>query len=279
MSTTRTFALAAVIAMGTAAPAFADWDRLGAVTVTGRETTRAYTSFGGPVEKLYLNADRNVYCRSVNVRFSNGRVRNVFSGTLRQGAGRVIDLPGNQRTVQRIDFRCRALARRSAQIMVSAEIGSYRETWRRHPNFLRQWAKQFNWGDDRDDRREDRADRREDREDRRDDRNDRRDNDQWVRLGAERFDGRESESTFAGFRGQGLTAIALQATDDDARCTTVRVTFANGQSRSVNFGERMTEDRMYRIDLPGDERNVTRVDLTCRPIGDNDVTVIIYGLT
>jgi hypothetical protein len=276
MNRTRVFALAAMMAVGIAAPASADWDRLGTVNISGRETARVYGSFGGPVERLYFDADRSdVYCRSIRVTFANGRVRNVFSGRLSDRNPRIVDLPGYQRSVRRIDLRCRALQRRSAQIQISADIGSYRETWRRNPNFERLWGAVFNWDNDRNDRND--RDGRRDR-DGRNDRND-RDNDQWVRLGSERFDGRETETTFAGFRGRGLEAIGIQAVDDDARCRSVRVHFANGGSRNVSFGERMDEDRIYRVDLPGDERNVTRVDLDCRPVGDDDVTLNIYGIS
>lgn len=279
MKKTRVMALAAVIVASTAVPALADWDRIGSVNISpGRERSSVYGSFGGPIERLHLNADRSsVYCRSVRVTFTNGRTRNVFSGRLDEDNPRMIDLPGYQRSVRRIDFRCRALERRTAQIQISADIGNYRETWRRNPNFQRLWSGLFNWDDDRDrNGRNDRNDR-----DGRNDRGDNNDRIQWVRLGSERFTGRERETTFAGVRGRGLTAIGLQPADDDARCTSVRVHFANGRSREVgvDWGDRLSEDRMYRVDLPGDERNVERIDMVCRSIGDRDVTINIFGLT
>lgn len=263
MKMKRIFALGVLIVAGTAVPAFADWDRIGSVNVSpGRDRTTVYGSFGGPIERLHLNADRSdVYCRSIYVRFTNGRTRNVFSGRLDKDNPRVIDLPGYQRSVRRIDFRCRALERRTAQIRISADIGSYRETWRRHPNFERLWSRLFNWDDNRYGNRNDR--------------------DGWVRLGSERFTGREREIAFAGVRGRGLTAIGLRPSDDDARCSTVRVHFANGRSRDVgvDWGDRLEEDRLYRVDLPGDERNVERIEMVCRAIGDRDVTINIFGLT
>jgi hypothetical protein len=265
MKTGNIFALGALIVAGTAVPALADWDRLGSVNVSpGRQGTAVYRSFGGPIERLNLNADRSsVYCRSVRVTFANRRSRNVFSGRLDKDRSRTIDLPGNQRSVRRIDFKCRALERRTAQIHIAADIGRYRETWRRHPNFERTWSRLFNWGNDRN------VD------------NNRSRGNEWVRLGSERFTGRDRETTFAGVRGRGLTAIGLRPTDDDARCSMVRVTFANGRSRElgVDWGDRLTEDRMYRVDLPGDERNVERIDMVCRAIGDRDVTIQIFGLT
>lgn len=275
MKTFSVMTLAAVAAVGAAAPAYADFNRLATISVSpAREETRIHSSFGGPVEALQLTAERSdISCRSVRVTFANGRVRNVFSGRLEEGDAETIDLPGYQRNVRRIDFRCRALDRRSARLEVAVDVGQYRETWRRNPNFMRLWSRVFNWDDndryagrDRDDR--DRGDR--DRDNRRD---------EWVRLGSERFEGRERAATFTGFRGRQLEALGLQPVDDDARCSMLRVHFANGQSRDIRIGERLNKDRIYRVDLPGDERNVRELELVCRPAGDDDVTVNIYGIT
>jgi hypothetical protein len=253
---------AATLAIGGAAPAFAAWDNLGNVQVgPGQDHDRIYDRFGGPVERLRLDADgSDIQCRSVRVTFGNGRTRNVFSGRLNDTRPRIVDLPGEERNIKRIDFRCRALERRTARIQVAADIGRYRETWRRSPDWTRMWSRLFPWANDRTPA----ADHR------------------WVRLGSERFTGRnDRETTLAGFRGRELTAIGLQPVDDDARCRRVRVTFANGRTRNLDIdnSDRMREDRIHRIDLPGNERNVRRVDLTCSAIGDRDVTVNIYGLT
>lgn len=85
--------------------------------------------------------------------------------------------------------------------------------------------------------------------------------------------------TFAGFRGRDLEAIGLQPADDDARCSSVRVHFANGRSRDIRLSDLLREDRIYRGDLPGEERNVRQLELVGSPVGDADVTVNIYGMT
>jgi len=253
--------IAAAAVIGTAAPASAAWDRIGTVQVSpGRDQDRVYGSFGGPIERLQLDADySDVYCRSVRVTFANGQRRNVFSGRLNDRIPKVVDLPGSQRNVRRIDFRCRALERRTAQIQIAADIGQYRETWRQSPDWDRLWARLFPWAND--------PRQPSDRD--------------WVRLGSERFEGRrDSETTFVGFRGRQLTAIGIQPVDDDARCSSIRVRFNNGRTREIgaDWGDLLREDRMYRFDLPGAERNVQRVDMNCRPVGDRDVRVNIYGL-
>jgi hypothetical protein len=254
--------LASVAIAGTAVPASAAWDRLGTIQVSpGRDQDRVYRSFGGPIERLQLDADySDVHCRSVRVTFANGRQRNVFTGRLNDRVPRIVDLPGEQRNVRRIDFRCRSLDRRTAQIQIAADIGQYRETWRRSPDWDRLWARLFPWANDRP--------AASDRD--------------WVRLGSERFEGRrDRETVFAGFGGRRLSAIGVQPVDDDARCSSIRVRFANGRTReiSTDWGDRLSEDRIYRFDLPGTERNVQRVQMVCRPIGDRDVTLNIYGLT
>jgi hypothetical protein len=272
---TRIFVLVAGLAAVSATPAFADWDRLGSVQVSpGRDVNRVYGSFGGPIEKLYLDADQtNVYCRSVTLKFANGRTRNVFTGTLREDQGRTIDLPGRERNVRSITFRCRSLARRSGRIQISADIGEYRDTWRRHPSFERLWGNLFNWDDD------DRGDRRgRDDRDARDDRP-RGDDADWVRFGSETFSGRDRETTTPGSSGRNVSAIGLRPTDDDAQCTSLRVHFGNGNTRDIPINATIREDRMHRIDLPGAARNIEEMELICRPIGDDEVTIDIYGLS
>ncbi len=253
----------AAAAVGTAAPAFAAWDRLGTIQVSpGRDQDRVYGSFGGPVERLLLDADySDVHCRQVRVTFANGQRRNVFSGRLNDRVPKVVDLPGAQRNIRRIDFRCRALERRTAQIQISADIGQYRETWRRSPDWDRLWARLFPWANDRPGNVGGR---------------------EWVRLGRERFEGRlDRETVVAGFQGRQVTAIGIQPVDDDARCSRIRVQFGNGQTREIgaDWGDRLREDRIYRFDLPGAERNVERIDMVCAAIGDRDVTLNIYGMS
>src|SRR6185436_7228800 len=96
---------ATVLSLTAIVPAQAAWDQLGSVRIDPvRENVRVYQRFGGPVEKLWLAADDgDAYCRSVRVTFGNGQTRNVFTGLLREGRGRTIDLPGFQRNIRRID--------------------------------------------------------------------------------------------------------------------------------------------------------------------------------
>jgi hypothetical protein len=203
-----------------------------------------------------LNSD--VYCRSIQVTFGNGRTRRVFSGTLNENQRRVVDLPGYQRNVRRIDFRCRALDRRTARIQIAADIGRYRQAWRDSPDFLSYWANLFDWDDDRSGNVGGR---------------------EWARLGNERFTGRERESTSTYFTGGDLVALGLQPVDDDANCSSMRVYFGNGRVRNIRLSGRLREDRLRRVDLPGQERDVTRVELVCQPAYESSVTVSLFGLS
>ena len=104
--------------------------------------------------------------------------------------------------------------------------------------------------------------------------------DTMVPLGTERFSQRvDREMVFTGLRGENLTAIALMPIDGDARCTRVEARFANGTSRvlDVNRGDVLQNNRMYRIDLPGNQRDVRDLSLTCRALRDQDVTIRIFG--
>jgi hypothetical protein len=150
---------------------------------------------------------------------------------LREGRRRFIDLPGDERHIRRLDFRCGTGYGPGAIITIAADIA-------------------------------------------------RDDSGGWVSLGSERFSGRiDRETRFTGVRGRSVSAIGLRAVDDDARCARVIAHFANGRSREINvdWGDRLIEDRFYRFDLPGRERNIERIDMTCRAVGDRDVTIRLYA--
>ncbi len=279
-------ALAAVAFVALAAPAHAAWYNVGSVEFDrGGDHERQYGNFGGPVERLRLTAWGNdVQCRSVTATFGNGNTRQVFDGGIREGATVTIDLPGRQREVRRLDFRCRSDGRRPARINVSVDLGGYENIWRRNPS----WGWIFNPG-----------------------------NpgplppgtgspvpyppgpgagnyppprpggypppgvfDGWVRLGVESFEGRrDRETTTTGWAGRKVDQIALRAVNGDAQCRRVFVTFGNGKTRDLDIGNRgvLRQGDFRRIDLPGGTRNVTQLQLACRPVGDRQVFIESYA--
>ncbi len=101
----------------------------------------------------------------------------------------------------------------------------------------------------------------------------------WVRFGTTRFGRRtEVEQIFNRFSGP-VSRIGIRPLDDDARCTRIIATFANGRTRDLPFGRGLLEeDRLYTVDLPGNQRNVRRLALVCRAVGARDVTLAIYGI-
>jgi hypothetical protein len=282
MRSSHVLALAALLTATAAAPALADWDHLGDVTITRGADQSAYARFGGRVEALYLTArDTDVACRNVTVNFGDGERANVFSGRLDRGRGRAIDLPGRQRLIRRIDFDCRPDRGPAATVDISAEIGNYRDEWRRSPDWAGLWSRQFAWANERGpvafaDRNGDgypdnpRGFRERER--------DRRDDGDWIRLGTEAFEGRRDvESSFAGFRGRDLDTIGLRPLNDDARCRRVTATFRNGQTRDLGGADFLRQDRVTRIDIPGRNRNVMSVNLACRAENGRQVTIEILG--
>jgi hypothetical protein len=260
--------LAAVVLGAISTPTLAAWDTIGTVDFDrGGDKARAYTNFGGPVERLSLAVTSNdVECRRVTATFDNGKTRKVFEGWIRRGTIATIDLPGAERTVRRLDFDCAALGRREARITIGAELGRYRDVWTRNPA----WANFFprppqgpgpGWGPGRPGRPGD-------------------DVDGWVRLGRESFEGRrDREAVFTGWAGRNVDAIALRAANGDAQCTRVRVTFGNGRTRDLDIGNRgvLRMGDFRRIDLPGRERNIRSLDMRCRPVGDRQVTIQAFA--
>ncbi len=266
----RLGALAAVAFVAMAAPANAAWFNIGSVEFDrGGDHERQYTRFGGPLERVRLTALGNdVQCRKVTATFSNGKTREIFSGGIREGSTAVVDLPGREREVRRLDFRCRADGRRVARIEIGADLGRYSDVWRRDPS----WGWIFRPG-----------------------------NPGplppgvgspvpppsyapvpagWVRLGAERFEGRgDRETTTTGWAGRKVDQIALRALSGDAQCRRVYVTFRNGKTRELDVGNRgvLRQGEFRRLDLPGGERNVVQLQLACRPVGDRSVTIESYA--
>ncbi|MHB1205657.1 MAG: hypothetical protein ACYCZX_08835 [Rhodospirillaceae bacterium] len=261
--------ITAVAALSVSAPAMAAWDRLGSVEFSNRmDHETEYGTFGGSIEKLALEArDRPVECREVRATFGNGQTKRIFRGRLPVGRSVTIDMPGEQRTVKRIDFNCRSNSRRAATVDISADIGRYRAEWRASPDWDRMWSKMFAWAhDDRNDRRAS---------------YDRRESTGWMTLGTETFEGRrDRETTLAGFKGRQVERIGLRPTNDAARCGAMNVTFANGRSTrlNVNNGEVLPEDRIFQVDLPGDDRNVMKIDLSCRAEHGRRVTVDVMAI-
>ena len=262
-------ALAAILFTGVAAPAFAQqqqWDRIGSVNFDFRgDRETEYGNFGGSVEALALRArDATVNCRNVSATFGNGQVRTVFEGTLPRGQDVTIDLPGGERTIRRLDFNCRAMARRGATVDISADVGRYQAEWRRSPDWATVWSRMFNWPAevaDNFDRGPGRGAPA-----------------GWRNLGMASFEGaNDRETTLPGWRGRELETIGLRPVNDDARCRSVTVTFANGRTQTLLYGARLPEDRIHQIDLPGTERNITRVDMNCRSEHGQQVSIQVLG--
>jgi hypothetical protein len=95
----------------------------------------------------------------------------------------------------------------------------------------------------------------------------------WVALGRQTFHGRgDTDSAFAGWEGRSVEKIGLKPINDDARCSRVRVDFANGSSTTLNVG-RLDQGRFQSFDLPGNNRNVVSLKMACRAVNRNNVTI------
>ncbi len=263
MKRTKILAAAALMTAGLATtPAMADFVRLGSVDVgyrTDRDTT--YSRFGGGMEGLRLTADRsNIFCRNIRVTYRDGSRDNVFTGVLREDRPVDVDLRGGVRRVTRIDFTCRSDEFRGGRIYINADVGRYRDEWRRDPLWTSLWATVFGDGGDRgrgswDDRHDD-----------------------WISLGRVSFEGRhDRENTFAGWRGRSVDRVALRPLDGDARCRRITATFADGRRRELSGGDYLSRGRVSVLDLPGGDRNLVNLSMACRAIGGYDVTIEVLA--
>jgi hypothetical protein len=262
--------MAAILFSSVAVPASAAWDRIGSVDFTRRDNTDTqYGNFGGRVESLSLVArNADVRCRDVTATFNNGNSQQIFRGMLPRGRNVEVTLP-NGRLIRRLDFNCRVMDRDRATVDIAAEVGRYQAEWRQSPDWDRMWSRMFPWANDRNDRFG----------------NDRYvtgrlDTSGWITLGSEQFNGRnDHEMTFGGWRARDVSSIALRPLNDDARCTDVKATFANGETRDLNIDGRniLRRDQVNTIDLPGDRRNVQRIDMTCHAEHGGMVTMQVLA--
>jgi hypothetical protein len=288
MKTTRLLALAAALCAGAAIPAIGQpfgaqpygpidrpgFDRIGSVDFSFRSDHETqYGAFGGRVEQLAFRArNGTVTCDEITATFNNGRTRELFRGTLPRDRDVLVDLPGESRAIQRIDFQCRSLAPRVTRVDIAADIGPYRAEWRRSPDWDRVWSRMFNWDEDRlaggygvngplyggtgpvtag-----------------------------WITLGSEVFDGRfDRETTITGLAGRDVNRIALRPVNDDARCSHVTATFENGSTRELAIDDRdvLQEDRVFELDLPGAGRDLMRIDMACHAENGGQVRMMVMA--
>jgi hypothetical protein len=229
------------------------WERIGSIEFS-RDNVREtqYGNFGGSVEGLAFQArDSDVTCRDVTATYSIGQRQEVFRGSLQRGRVVAIDLPGRERFVRQLDFNCRSADRTVATVDISADVGRYQDEWRRSPDWDRMWSRVFNW-----------------------------DATGWVTLGSEQFSGRnDREVTYTGWQGRNLQEIALRPVNDDARCRNVTATFAGGERRNLNLdnGDMLLRDRITTMDLRGNRRDVTRIDMNCHAEHGGTVTIQVLA--
>jgi hypothetical protein len=298
MKTTTVLLTAAALAAALTAPAMASFVRLGTVDVGFRsDSDTAYTRFGGRLESLRLTASRSdIVCRSVVVRYENGEVQNVFSGRLDERRPIDVDLRGRARRVDNIRFVCRSDEARGGRIYIDGEAGRYMDEWRRDRDWDRVWSGLFGgggmmgpggMGDMRDhgQRGMDRGGM--DHRDMSRDGMDRHDTDRggmmgpgrdWISLGRVSFEGRnDKENTFGGWGARHIDSIALRPLDGDARCMSLVATFEGGHKAKLADGRVLERGRMTSYDLPGRERNLSKLYMRCRALDGYSVTVEIFA--
>ena len=125
MRRSGTLMAAALLASSVAIPAFAALEPMGSVGFSRMDThdSQAVNVTGDSVMLTARGSD--VMCDSVMATFGNGRTRQIFRGDLPRGENVTIDLPGRQRTVERLDFNCRPTQSWRARVDVAADTGRY----------------------------------------------------------------------------------------------------------------------------------------------------------
>jgi hypothetical protein len=255
--------LSALLCAGAAVPAFAAWTEIATINVRAfRDNDTRNFDLGGPIDRLMLRAEGgDIRCRAVTARYGNGRTQTLFQGQLIEDVPANINIPGNGRNIARLNFQCgseprgerRRDRRVDARIVVVADVDRYRKEWRSNPRFEREWSKIFNWGSDL--------------------------ANNWRPLTTVSFEGkRDTESTFTGWRGDNVNAVALMPLNADARCARVTARFGNGKDQplNVNNGDFLRRGQYYKLDLPGRARDLVALNMRCRAMGAGSVQMRIF---
>jgi hypothetical protein len=138
MTRSTAIILAAVLASGAAVPALAAWEPVGSVDFSYRDTHDANLgNFKGTAVGLTAR-DSDVRCDRVVATFGNGRSREIFRGELPRGRTVAIDLPpGDERSIDRVDFDCHPMDGSRAIVEIAADDGGYRDRYvrRDYPDY------------------------------------------------------------------------------------------------------------------------------------------------
>jgi len=284
---------AAVFAAAFAAPAAADYVRLGSVDVGYHaDNDTAYSRFGGRLESLRLMASRSdIFCRAVVVQYENGERQNVFSGRLDERQPVEVDLRGRARKVDSINFACRSNEFRGGRIYIEGDVGHFRDEWRHDRDWDRTWSGLFGGGRGPDgpgamggpgprgpmggpgsmagpgpmgpgmghgpmggDERD------------------------FVSLGSMSFEGRnDKESNFTGFAGRHVERLAFRPLESDAQCGSIVATFEGGGKAKLADGRVLERGRLNFYDLPGYRQNLSKIFLRCHAVNGYQVTIEIFA--
>ena len=125
------------------------------------------------------------------------------------------------------------------------------------------------------------------RDDRRDDRkDDRRDDrrpapaaaDRWERLGERTVGKREEHDTIELKGKQRFTAVWFEVDRGAIDLDDIRITFGNKESFDPKISLTFREGQKTRlIDLPGDDREIVKIDFHYRSVGRGESTIVAWG--
>ncbi|HRE59652.1 MAG TPA: hypothetical protein PL096_00965 [Micropepsaceae bacterium] len=222
----------------TAAPAAADdWIQFSSAYFGQGDSTETVYPPNGRYSRIKIKANNHsATCRFIRAHFANGNTRDIFSGNLREGNHIQVDLPGAERNITRLTFRCRSTGNGRTRIGISgwgdlrSGGGGGGANWE-----LIGYETFHSWfGGDREQ--------------------------QFTRFAG--------SMDRLGFRATDDDAFCRRITIHYGNGRTRNVT--------VGDGGYMREDRTYSVDLHGSERNVRKVVMVCRPQSRSFVTIGIY---
>jgi hypothetical protein len=248
MRKTRTIAIAALLAAGTAMPALAEWNHIGDLEASPDHYSNVQLGgFTGRVEQIRINAAGRADCDDVRVTYENGDTQDVFSGTIPGGQDQLITFPDQSRRVEAVSLNCRAEREDGAHIAVSADIPAFRATDDHPPPHTSSYTPARD----------------------------------LVLLASRDFGDLDQRTLMLNSsEPRAIDEIALQPVGADARCRNVRALFDDGTtSRTVpNDGDDLQEGHIYSAFVGGGDRDLNGIDLTCEAANGDHVQIKVYAV-
>lgn len=243
MTKSRLLAAAAIFTAATAAPALADWQRIGTAAVTSDDNTTTHvTGVPAHINQLTFRANADVKCAAIRAEYANGFKQDLYSGTLFGGRDQIVYFPEGSREVTDVALDCRSESGGTARIALYGDTTMHRTAYPPPPVVTI---------------------------------------DRGLVPVASRDFGDAAERSVMLPDPRPVEQVAIQPVDGDARCTRITARFDNGDMHEIvpNDGYRLHEGDIYRLQIADHPRDLNSIEMRCQASDTDSVKIRVFTST